>query len=62
LTDSTRPGRHGNVEFGKGDVDLKGIVDFYRGRGFTGDMMAEGGGSNEFSRDYLVHTLGMSLA
>jgi sugar phosphate isomerase/epimerase len=62
IKDCKRPGRHGNVELGKGDVDLKGIVDFYRGRGYSGIMLTEGGGATAHCKDFVVDTLGLSVA
>lgn len=51
------PVKAGNVPFGKGLVDLRGVVNVLRDAKFAGCVMSESGGTNEQMRDYMVNVL-----
>jgi sugar phosphate isomerase/epimerase len=56
-----RPVKAGNVPFGKGEVDLRGVVSVLRETAFTGFVMGESGGTNEQMREYMVNILSLNV-
>lgn len=55
------PIKAGNVPFGKGEVDLSGVVRVLRDAKFAGWVMSESGGTNEQMHDYMVNILGLRV-
>ena len=49
------------VPFGQGVVKMPALIQFLRETKFTGQVMGEGGGSNQAMRDYIVNTLELRI-
>ena len=55
------PAKAGNVPFGQGSVDLRGVVSTLLETNFSGWVMSESGGTNRGMRDYMAQSLNISL-
>jgi sugar phosphate isomerase/epimerase len=49
------------VPFGQGIVKMPALVQFLLDSKYSGQVMGEGGGSNQSMRDYIVGTLKLTL-
>jgi inosose dehydratase len=61
MTPDGKPAKAGNVPFGAGTVDFPAIIATLKRSKFTGHVMSESGGTNQTMRDYMVHSLKLTI-